>query len=237
MAILDTPITSNDDNLSKVLGQKKPTIVIFHKGLDKPLEDTMRTLAKKNSGDLLLVKMSVEDSDFTYTKYGNLSLPALVTLEHGFTGPKVKSQAENIRPKDLRAHTDHLLTGKPIPEEKKASSNVKAPAKKTAGARQVNNATFQREVIKSKQPVLVDFWAPWCGPCQSIAPMIDKLAEEYAGKVKIVKVNTDQNRKLATDYQIQSIPTTILFDGGKPVQRIVGANVGAIQNLLRNAAN
>ena len=237
MAILDTPITCNDDNLSKILGQKKPTIIIFHNGLDKPLEDAMRSVAKKSSGDMLLVKMSVEESDFTYAKYGKLSLPALITLEHSFTGPKVKSQAEGIRPKDLRAHTDHLLTGKPIPEEKQASNTKAASPKKPTGARQVNNATFQREVIKSKQPVLVDFWAPWCGPCQSIAPMIDKLAEEYAGKVKIVKVNTDQNRKLASDYQIQSIPTTILFDGGKPVQRIVGANVGAIQNVLRNAAN
>lgn len=237
MPILDTPITANDNTVSNILGQKKPTILVFHKGMDKPLEDAMRSVAKKNSGDLLLVKLAVDDADLTYAKYGSPALPALVTLEHAFTGPKVKSEAEGIRPKDLRAHVDHLLSGKPLPQEKKANQNSDKNAKKAQGARQVTNASFQREVLKSKQPVLVDFWAPWCGPCQSIAPMIDKLADEYAGRVKIVKVNTDENRKLAQTYQIQSIPTTILFEDGKPSQRIVGANVGAIQSVLREAAN
>ncbi len=238
MPILDTPITANDNTLNKVLAQKKPTILIFHKTLDTPLEDALRSLAQKHSGKLFLVKLAVDDAPIAYEKYNSPALPALIALEHGFMGAKVKSQAERIRPKDLRAHVEYLLTDKPLPQPKeKSHQNTGQSRKQSHGAREVTSATFQREVLKSKQPVLVDFWAPWCGPCRAIAPTIDRLADEYAGRVKVVKVNTDQNRQLAMQYQIQSIPTTILFKDGKPVQRIIGANAGAIQNALRSAVN
>jgi thioredoxin 1 len=81
---------------------------------------------------------------------------------------------------------------------------------------------FETEVIKSEQPVLVDFWAEWCGPCLRLAPTIDKLATDYAGKVKVGKVNTDSNHAVSMKYGISSIPTVILFKGGQVVQRIVG---------------
>ncbi len=82
---------------------------------------------------------------------------------------------------------------------------------------------FESEVLKSSIPVLVDFWAPWCGPCRSIAPMIDELAQEYAGKVKFVKVNVDDNREYATRYNVRGIPNLILFKDGESQEQIVGA--------------
>ncbi len=84
------------------------------------------------------------------------------------------------------------------------------------------DATFQGDVLDNETPVLVDFWAPWCGPCRMVAPIVEELAEEYDGRVKFVKLNTDENPKVAGKYGIRSIPTLLVFKGGEPVSQIVG---------------
>jgi thioredoxin 1 len=91
-----------------------------------------------------------------------------------------------------------------------------------AKPREVSDATFQKEVIQSQRPVLVDFWAPWCGPCRMVAPIVEELAEEYDGKVEFVKLNTDDNPATASQFGIRSIPTLLVFKGGQPVGQIVG---------------
>ncbi len=83
-------------------------------------------------------------------------------------------------------------------------------------------SNFEQEVLQSDQPVLVDFWAEWCMPCRMLAPTIDKLATDYAGKVKVGKVDTDAAREIAMKYRIESIPTVILFQNGQPTQKFVG---------------
>ncbi len=84
------------------------------------------------------------------------------------------------------------------------------------------DANFQNEVLASESPVLVDFWAPWCGPCKLIAPTIEALAEEYAGKVRIGKLNTDDNPNMASTFNVSAIPTVMLFKGGEVVDKFVG---------------
>jgi thioredoxin 1 len=89
-------------------------------------------------------------------------------------------------------------------------------------AAEFSDAAFDDEVLQSSQPVLVDFWAPWCGPCRQIAPLIDELAVQYEGKVKIGKVNVDENPETAQKYDIMNIPTLLLFRNGQVAERFVG---------------
>ncbi len=88
---------------------------------------------------------------------------------------------------------------------------------------EVNDADFETQVLKSDLPVFVDFWAEWCGPCKMVAPVVEELSGEYAGKVKFAKLNVDFNPKTSSKYGIRSIPTMLIFKGGNPVGQIVGA--------------
>ncbi|ACB53336.1 thioredoxin [Crocosphaera subtropica ATCC 51142] len=92
-----------------------------------------------------------------------------------------------------------------------------------SAAAQVTDSSFKADVLESDVPVLVDFWAPWCGPCRMVAPVVDEIAEQYAGQVKVVKLNTDENPNTASQYGIRSIPTLMIFKGGQRVDMVVGA--------------
>jgi thioredoxin 1 len=87
---------------------------------------------------------------------------------------------------------------------------------------EVSDSTFDQEVLRSEQPVLVDFWAVWCGPCKAIAPVVDSLATTYAGKLKVAKVNVDENAATPSRYGIRGIPTLLFFKGGKITDQVVG---------------
>ena len=93
----------------------------------------------------------------------------------------------------------------------------------SANIKHVSDSNFEGEVLKSPTPVLIDFWAPWCGPCKAIAPLLDELADEYAGKLKIVKINVDDNPETPARYGVRGIPNLLIIKGGQVKDQIVGA--------------
>lgn len=101
---------------------------------------------------------------------------------------------------------------------------------------QFTDANFEQEVLKAEKPVLVDFWAPWCGPCRAVGPVVEDLAEAYKGRVKVGKINIDDNPKTATTYGVMSIPTLILFNKGDIMDKLIGLSPkDRLEGLIKKA--
>lgn len=101
---------------------------------------------------------------------------------------------------------------------------------------ELNDSVFENEVIKSDIPVLVDFWAPWCGPCKAMAPAVSKISNDFAGRIKVGKINVDENRQTSVQFGIRSIPTMLVFKDGKIVDQIIGAvSQGELEQSVRKA--
>ncbi|KAI5058284.1 hypothetical protein GOP47_0026454 [Adiantum capillus-veneris] len=117
------------------------------------------------------------------------------------------------------------FSSSPSTSHKRASRGIvcERPQETLAPAGAVTDKTWKELVLESEVPVLVDFWAPWCGPCRMIAPLVDELAEKYKGRVRCLKLNTDESPSTATEYGIRSIPTVMIFKGGAKKDTIIGA--------------
>jgi len=221
--MIDTPVTASTATLDRVINNPQPKLLILYSGtLPADLEQAMKQTAKETAQKLLVVKIDTQENREVKSRYQVDGSPVVIALK----GQDEVARTQQPTAAVLNQYADYLLgkTDK-LPAPPKASSTQAA-----AKPLEVTDATFQQEVMQSDVPVLVDFWAVWCGPCRMVAPILEKLAGEYVGKIKIAKLNVDENPAVSQQYQIRSIPTMYVFKNGKVVDQVVGA---APEHMLR----
>jgi thioredoxin 1 len=233
----DFPLNSNDLSLDRVLNAGLPVALVFVEGGPSALNDTLNRLAQAHAGQVLVVKINPADNPHSVRRFNIRQTPAVVTLKNG----QPLTTAELVFGAEVEKHVAYLVGQGPRP----AASAPPPPRPEAAGPRPasgqgqpliVTEASFDQQVLRSPLPVLIDFWAPWCGPCRMVAPIVDKLAAELAGRLRVVKVNTDENPGLGLRYDIHGIPTMMIFKEGQLVTRWAGAlPEGAIRQRLKQS--
>lgn len=224
--VFDTVLASSDLSLDRVLNAGLPVALIFYeREMPANLRQTLDDLARRYAGRALIVTLARGDAPRAASRFGIRQLPALVTVRDG----KTVTSLGGVSPSDPGPHIAHLLGEGPMPAGRPAEAGPATKRGTSTGPIAVGESDFYREILQSKRPVMVDFWAPWCAPCRMVAPTLEKLAREQSN-LKIAKVNVDENPSLASTYRTMSIPTMIVFQGGREVDRWVGA---LPENMLR----
>ena len=227
--VFDVVLASNDMSLDRVLEAGLPVALVFYqRHLPSDLRQAMDELAQQYVGSVLVITLAQSDASQAISRFNVRQFPSLVTVRDG----KTVSRQENVRAGDLKPHIAYLLGQGPQPnvriEDRPKTDSRQADAKSPIP---VSEANFEREVLRADIPVLVDFWAPWCAPCRMVEPVLNSLAREQAGTIKVAKVNVDENPNLAGRYGAMSIPTMLVMVGGGEVDRWVGA---LPESALRN---
>lgn len=229
-------IQANDEQLEKALQGNKPVLIWFSAGQTAgiDLRKALEKAAVDFQRELAVVMVDTNACPMAKTRFDVEKHPVLVGWHNG------ESIKRRARPwaSDVVGFADVLKTLAPAPANPNGNVSKTEESKKELKVINkpvhVTDATFEQEVLQSELPVLVDFWAAWCGPCRMVAPILDKLAGEFAGKVKIAKVDVDANPGVSGAFQIMSIPTLMFVKQGKIVGQAAGA---APEAALRDALN
>jgi thioredoxin 1 len=216
--VLDAPIIVNDQSLERLLSVGIPVLILLWNGQDLPgdLDQTLLKLARDEAGKLLIAKINIRENTGAAHRFNAVKSPVLVFIKQR----SEISRLESPSVPDVLEHVRHLLGRGPQPRQKPAGVHAESspghPIK-------VTDASFEQQVLRSELPVLVDFWAPWCGPCHMIAPALEKIAADFAGRLVVAKLNVDENPITAGRYSIQGIPTLLVIRGGVVLNRLVDA--------------
>jgi thioredoxin 1 len=239
---LDTPIRTGAQNLARILEAALPSLLVFETPDCEPcrnLEPTLKTLAVDFAGKVLIVRVEDAQQEQVARRFNVRHAPTLVLWQQGKEIGRIEGAARSDK---IRDHLNYLLgkgirpaatTGPSItlpgavtgnlPGANHVKQDHRSPGNDGSTPRNVTDATFEAQVLRSPLPVLVDFWAPWCGPCRMVSPAVEEIGRQHAGQMKVVKVNTDENPAYTSRLGIQGIPTLIIFRNGREVDRIVGA--------------
>lgn len=242
--VFASPIRTGEQSINRVLQAGLPVLLVFdRRGCQtcQQLEPTLERLAQRFAGKALIARVDADDNPALVRKYSVTDLPGLVFIRHGAivartagAAPETALQAwlnylsgEGSQPPlpsgpSMPLHQSAPATNGTAPNptsNRPAASEPRAPA----GPVILRDATFDQVVGQSQQPVLVDFWAPWCGPCRAVAPSIERLAQEFTGKAVVAKLNVDENPYTAQRFGITGIPAIYVFKDGRVVERLVGA--------------
>jgi thioredoxin 1 len=211
---INSPVITNDQGFARLLDAPVPVLFLFWNGPGVPgeINQALIDLAAREAGQLLVAKINARENPQAAHHFNVSQTPVLVGMKQSGEVTRVSQP----RPQDVKRHAEFMLGRAPRPEPAVENGQAARPL-------HITDAAFEQEVLRSEMPVLVDFWAPWCGPCHMVAPVLDKLAREYAGRLKVVKVNVDENTHYAGLFSVQGIPTLLLVRDGRVVNRLVGA--------------
>lgn len=251
---IDTPIHTNEQSIERVLSAGAPALLVFWRrgsALCQQIEPGLARLAKAYAGRALIAKIDMADSPALARRFGVAQLPGLVFVRGG----QSVAQADGAAPEAaLDAWMRYMTEGgarpplpggpsEPIsdraaPAPEPTSANRQAAGNQAAQPITLTDANFDRIIGTSDKPVLVDFWAAWCGPCRAVAPTVERMAEEFAGRAVVAKLNVDENPHTARRFGISGIPALYIFRRGQVVERLVGAQPASAlrQALTRHTA-
>ncbi|GIV69298.1 thioredoxin [Caldilinea sp.] len=229
MTIADV-LNTNAQSVDRILNAGLPVMLVFWRAstpLTPAQEQELEELAKRYAGRAILARVNADEEPALVQRFRVATTPLYLLIRNG--KPELALASEEAR-RNVAAWLAHFVEGKPQPTTAQRSAAAQQPTGQAASDGKpliLTDANFD-QTIHQPRPVLVDFWAPWCGPCRMVAPSVEKLAQEFAGRAVVGKLNVDENPMTAQRYRVMSIPTLIIFKNGQPVDQIVGAQPYAV---------
>jgi thioredoxin 1 len=216
----DEPVNVTDAAFERaVLQADRPVVAaLWSRGDDRAerLREVLEATARRYAGEVRAVGLEAGDAPQTHARYEVDALPQFLF----FRGGRLVARARGLPTgEEIRPWVEYLLGRGPEPV-------ARGPAPEPAAATHpvaVTDGDFEQVVLAAQMPVVVDFWAAWCGPCRMIGPVVERLAAEYSGRLLVAKLDVDENPRTAQRYGVMSIPTLILFKDGQEVDRVIGA--------------